>query len=238
MNTKKVTFHQLAVICFLLPMLWMLFPGCDGKPTGEEETPDELPPSKEREKKLQYQAFNLELATEETHFYFNNFKDGVDRDFPGRLAMSLLMDACDFKCEIRDYACWIKYYECEATVGIVQRSGSSEDGDGPEPLPIASDTLMYRADSEDTEIVVYSSEPKATSFKLLTEEGEVYAFGDASTDFRYDEKKRQAIYNIKVMNPKLGGARLFIHLQTVIVNQEGEQKEIELKRPLGIDFGQ
>ncbi len=233
MNTNNLIYQRITLF-FMLIGLFGLFQ-CDVKKLEANEPEDESALKQEEELVLRYQLFNLELAAEEAA-HIQRLGDGGKAKNSGTpscmVALKELKDPCNFKCELFDYECIQQYIDCKEASQITYNY-SADDGDGAEPLPTPSDTSLM-ANIDRTEMVIFSDDPESSNFKLMTNEGAVYAVNNNSPE--YDKEKRQAVYKIQVKNPEHAGKPLLIHMNTMIVNAVGEKRQIELKHPFGLVF--
>lgn len=240
MNLKNLSFHRVAAIFMLITAIGLV--SCNEQNTKSDspvEEPTRIPDTKT---KLVYQPFNLHLAVEELRFLLSSNENAewiALNSAPAR-AILQLKKPCQVDCEEVDIECLKKHVECTATMAMLTSGGGDDDddddGDGAEPLPIASDTSIV-AFASATEVMVYSDDPEATSFELIGKDGKAFGSGSASSkSFRYDKLKKHVIFKIVVENEELKGESLQLKLQTIITNEEGEQRKIELQQPFGLVF--
>ncbi len=236
MNTARLNLPRITL--FFLFITHVCLFSCEEakKPANQEiRTPDD-----ESASTIEYQLFNLELATEEAYHSRNIKARGTNNENlpPYLVALKEFRDPCDFKCEPFDIECLLKYIDCGQSLAMLSKSDSDDDddGDGAEPLPIASDTTIGVFASQ-LRIIVFSDAPKETQFKLTSSDGKVFASSDISPEnFSYNEKKRHAVYKIPVKDLKSLGKSLTIYMNTRITNAAGKYRTISLKHPFGLAF--
>lgn len=239
MNIKKLLLRGIVVFFLLLAQLCLM--QCEQKIANSNEPDDSDSNIPDDQQMIRYQLFNLELAAEEA-YHIGKTSNRNPRANPSNVAPCLiaideLKEPCDFTCHPYDYECLRKYMECENTVETVNRRSSGDgDGDGAEPLPIASDTSLL-AFASNLEVAIFTDEPDEAYFKLLTNDGQVYATSESLPDsYHYDKEKRHAVFKVKVENPELASSPLIIQISTRFLNKFGEVRQIEIKQPFGIIF--
>ena len=238
MSTRNLIFHR--VTLFFILIAGVGFFQCEERKPDSDAFAEESTRFPDEEPILRYQLFNLELAAEEAYHIRNTTEANGARTAgtsSSIVALQELKGPCDFDCEPFDLECLLKYIDCKETTQTVHQSSlGDDDGDGSDPLPPASDTSIVAA-VDLTEVVIFTDDPETSEFKLVTNEGDVYAMSDNSADlFRYDKEKRLAVYKIRERNPELASKPLIIYMSTMIVNAAGEKRVIELKRPFGLVF--